>query len=203
MIIKGVGKRLEFYKLDNKITFPVLENKLGLSKRSIQNIIDTDDVVKTETFFKIFKLLKLDVEAFLNMEVMNQINNVIENNGAVQNVLTLENRRELQYPDYFVFSLVEYRGKVSGGLFGSVAVADNLFTKYFAVIRKRVGVSDDVKLYGLKRNGFKNAALAGVSIYTLRSQARHSSFDETETYLKNSGINLLTDAEINKMTGLF
>lgn len=88
MIINGIGKRIEFYKTDKKLTFDRLEKKLNLSKRSIQNIIDTDNVVKTETFFRLFRLLNLDVVEFLKSETMTQITNQIgvQNGGTVNHI---------------------------------------------------------------------------------------------------------------------
>lgn len=88
MIINGIGRLLEKYKFENKLNFPDIEKKIGLSKRTIQTLIETDNVVKTDTFFKLFRLLNLDIEEYYKSETMTQqINNVTQNNGTLQNVI--------------------------------------------------------------------------------------------------------------------
>lgn len=108
-----------------------------------------------------------------------------------------------QRHDKYIFAIDENRKGKKATLFGFEPCADNLFSKYFAAIREGTQVSKEVKLYGLKRNGFCNAAENGASIYTLKDHARHSTLDETDTYLRNSGINLIEEQEINKMKNLY
>ncbi len=108
-----------------------------------------------------------------------------------------------QNKNLFVFGLLaKGNGRFEGGLFGTVNCADNLFAKYFATIRKKLNISIEVKMYGLKRNGCKNAAINGVSIHAMQQHGRWSSLDEVDTYLKKSGVNIFEETEINKMTGI-
>lgn len=96
MIIKGIGKKLDLYKTEKKIGFDVLKDLLGLSIRSIQKIIETDNVVKTETFIKLFTLLNLDIEKFLTENLMSINNNIGVQNGTINNVLNDNSRGELE-----------------------------------------------------------------------------------------------------------
>lgn len=105
LIIKGIGEKLEKYKFDNGLSFEDLKGFLGVSIRSVQNIIETDSIPKTEIFIKLFNLLDLSIEEFLKSETMTQINNnhVHQNNGTIQNVLQ-ESRHELEL-------IIEYQKK--------------------------------------------------------------------------------------------
>ena len=97
MKIKGIGKKLELYKFDKKLSFEELQKILGLSKRTLQLIIESDSVPKTESFIKLFHLLDLDLEEFINNQVMTQINNVLApNHGTIQNIVAAESRHELE-----------------------------------------------------------------------------------------------------------
>lgn len=122
MIIKGIEKAIRNYVLEKGIDIKDIAANLNISEGTLFSILKTENVVKTEIFIKLFKLLDLSFEEFINSEseTMTQINNVLApNHGTIQNIATVESRHELEL-------IIEYQKKEISRLEDALRRADEM-----------------------------------------------------------------------------
>lgn len=90
MIIKGIEKAIRNYVLEKGIDIKDIAANLNISEGTLFSILKTENVVKTEIFVKLFRLLDLDFEEFINSETMTQINNIVRLMKQILTCGTLE-----------------------------------------------------------------------------------------------------------------
>lgn len=100
--------------------------------------------------------------------------------------------RKAQYvtiPEAFRDSLLHLRHRgPSEYIFGGVKpVAINYMARHHRNHLKKLGFSNEYKLYSWKHTGAVMAVKAGVSVKDLQIQLRHHSLDETDKYLRQLG----------------
>lgn len=84
-----------------------------------------------------------------------------------------------RHPDEFV---------ISPKANGKTPIAINYLTRHHLNVLRKLGYSQEYKLYSWKHSGVVACARAGVPLKDLQLQLRHHSLDMVNTYLKNLGI---------------
>lgn len=104
-------------------------------------------------------------------------------------------RKILDYPgDYYVFSVPHKNKFMPDGVPGIKPFGKGFFSKRFAKIRKKVGLSSDYTIFSLRHTRCVHLKMDGASDESIMNLMGHQDFSTTSKYLREIGLTVDPDA---------